>query len=435
MLYDTAFLIFSLFYLPTLIFKGKMHADFGERFGHYAQDKRKALASLKGAIWIQAVSVGEVAACRGLVDRLKIVFPDRKVLLSTITKTGNDLARKLFGNDAVIIYFPLDLSWIVKKAVSLVNPSLYIMIETEIWPNMIREVSLRGIPSAIVNGRISDRSFGKYKLAKPFLSKTMKRIGVFCMQSLQDAERIIGLGAPKERVRVTGNMKFDADVSVDIGRSEYIKRSMGMADSDTLLVAGSTHKGEEVIVLQVFKKLSAEFPRLKLLIAPRHIERTGEVEEAIKSFGLTSVRFSSICGTQDLKRAPQIFILDSIGKLRDIYSISTIVFMGGSLVPHGGQNPIEPAALGKPVIFGPYMFNFREITAAFLDNGAAILVKESEELFDSIKMLLTAPERLSEMTRCAGLAITEKRGATQRNMKELESLSAERSGASPKGIT
>jgi len=423
MLYDAAFLIFSLFYLPTLIFKGKLHADFGERFGHYTPDKRNALVSSKGAIWIQAVSVGEVAACKSLIDKLKASFPDKKIVLSTITRTGNDLARKLFGSDAVIVYFPLDLSWIIRRAVSLVNPSLYIMIETEIWPNMIKEISSRGIPSAIVNGRISDRSFGKYKLAKPFLSNTMKRVSVFCMQSSRDAERIISLGAPKDRVRITGNMKFDAGTSVDTGRSEEFRKMMGLTDGDSLVVAGSTHRGEEAIILRIFKKLSAEFPKLKLLIAPRHIERTKEVEEAVRSLGLEPVRFSSISGTpagkRDVKGDYQIFILDSIGKLRDIYSISTIVFIGGSLVAHGGQNPIEPAALGKPVIFGPYMFNFREIVSVFLDNGAAILAKDPEELFGSLKILLGDSKRRSEMTRCAGLAISRNLGATERNIKEI----------------
>jgi len=389
-----------------------LHADFGERFGRYSEDKQKALVASSGAIWIQAVSVGEVATCKVLVDKLRVRFPNKKMVLSTITKTGNDFAKKLFQSDVVIIYFPLDLSWIVRKAVSLVNPSLYIMIETEIWPNMIKEVSRRGIPSAIVNGRISDRSFGKYKLVKPFLSDIMRKIGIFCMQSSQDAERIKELGAPDEKVKITGNMKFDADVSADVVRSGELKRSMGMADGDMLLVAGSTHNGEEMIILEAFKKLSEEFPRLKLLIAPRHIDRAGEVKDTAKSVGFDPALVSSIRNTD-------VFILDTIGKLRDIYSIATVVFIGGSLVPHGGQNPIEPAALGKPVIFGPHMFNFREITAVLLENAAAILVKESEGLFSSIKMLLNDNKKCSEMSKNAALAIAGKRGVTDRNIEEI----------------
>lgn len=422
MLYDIGFLLFSLFYLPTLIFKGKMHSDFGERFGRYAEDKRKALASLKGAIWIEAVSVGEVATCKALIGKLKEKFPGRDIVLSTITKTGNDLARKLFQKDAVIIYFPLDLSWIVRRAVSSVNPGLYIMIETEIWPNMIKETARRGVPSLIVNGRISDRSFGKYKLAKPFLSDTMKRIEAFCMQSLQDAERVKALGAPGERISVTGNMKFDFDISADAVRAQEIRRSARLAEGDMLLVAGSTHPGEEVVILEAFKKLSSEFPRLKLLIAPRHIDRIPEIEKLVTTSGFQPLGVSGLRVTNYELRVTDVLLLDTIGQLRDIYSIATVVFMGGSLVPHGGQNPVEPAALGKPVIFGPHMFNFREISAALLDKGGAILVKDPAGLLNSIRMLLADPAKRSETARCASLAIAEKRGATDRNLREVEKL-------------
>jgi 3-deoxy-D-manno-octulosonic-acid transferase len=173
MLYDIAFLIFSLFYLPTLIFKGKMHADFAERFGNYRPDKRKALEAARGGIWIQAVSVGEVAVCRTLIKGLKGLYSDKRIVLSTITKAGNALARKLYAKDAVIIYFPLDLSWIVRKALALIRPDLYIMVETEIWPNMIRRIGKTGGRCVIVNGRISDKSFGKYKMASVFLNNTV----------------------------------------------------------------------------------------------------------------------------------------------------------------------------------------------------------------------------------------------------------------------
>ena len=237
------------------------------------------------------------------------------------------------------------------------------------------------------------------------------------MQSPKDAERVINLGAPEKKVTVTGNMKFDVDISADAGRQETLKRSLGLADDHMLLVAGSTHRGEEAAVLEAFKKLYAELPRLKLLIAPRHIERSGEVEDAVRSSGFDPVRVSSI-------RNSNVFILDTIGQLRDVYSVATVVFIGGSLVPHGGQNPVEPAALGRPVIFGPHMFNFREISAALLDSGAAVQIKDPDGLFDSIKMLLADPGKRLEMAKRAGLAIAGKRGATQRNLKEIEKFIA-----------
>lgn len=419
LLYDIGFLIFSLFYLPTLIFKGKMHSDFGERFGRYSEDKRKALIASKGAIWIQAVSVGEVAACAGLVKKLKGRFPGKRIILSTITKTGNDLAIKLYKDEAVIIYFPLDLSWIVKRVVSLFEPSLYIMVETEIWPNTIKEISRRGVPSAIVNGRISDRSFGKYKFAKPFLSGTLKSIGIFCMQSLQDVERIISLGAPKEKVRLTGNMKFDVEVSSDPVKSAELKKLLGMGESDMLLIAGSTHPGEEAIVLDAFKRLIPKFPGLKLLVAPRHVERSRDVEAAVRSFGFEPVMLSAVRGQTGDHRGRGVFILDTIGRLKELYSISSVVFMGGSMIPHGGQNPIEPAALGKPVIFGPHMFNFKEITATLIDSDAAFLVKEADGLFGCLDVLLADPARRLEVAKHAGAAIAQKRGATDRIIEEI----------------
>jgi 3-deoxy-D-manno-octulosonic-acid transferase len=419
MLYDIAFLIFSLFYLPTLIFKGKLHADFGERFARYSEEKRRSLKACEGGIWIEAVSVGEVAVCRSLIEGLKARFPGKKIVFSTVTKTGNELARKLYSGDAVIIYFPLDLSWIARRSVSLIAPSLYIMVETEIWPNIIKELSSRSVPCVLVNGRISDRSFGRYRLVKPFLSGTLKKIGLFCMQSLPDAGRIKALGAPDVNIRVTGNMKFDADVRADTVKAEEAKNKMGLSGGGRLLVAGSTHPGEETVILDVFARLSVEFPDLKLLIAPRHIDRAGDVGRIIARHGFTPIRLSTLGPRQNGNGGPQVYLLDTIGQLRDIYSIATLVFVGGSLVPHGGQNPIEPAVFGKPVIFGPHMFNFREITRVFVDNDAAMLVKNDEGLLAAIKALLTDPKLCSNMGKNAAAAIIEKRGVTNRNIEEI----------------
>jgi 3-deoxy-D-manno-octulosonic-acid transferase len=293
------------------------------------------------------------------------------------------------------------------------------MVETEIWPNIIKELSSRSVPCVLVNGRISDRSFGRYRLVKPFLSGTLKKIGLFCMQSLPDAGRIKALGAPDVNIRVTGNMKFDADVRADTVKAEEAKNKMGLSGGGRLLVAGSTHPGEETVILDVFARLSVEFPDLKLLIAPRHIDRAGDVGRIIARHGFTPIRLSTLGPRQNGNGGPQVYLLDTIGQLRDIYSIATLVFVGGSLVPHGGQNPIEPAVFGKPVIFGPHMFNFREITRAFVDNDAAMLVKNDEGLLAAIKALLTDPKLCSDMGKNAAAAIIEKRGVTNRNIEEI----------------
>jgi len=404
MLYDIGFAIFSLFYLPALIFGGKLHGDFAERFGRYGEDKRKALAEAKGAIWIQAVSVGEVALCRGLIPKLKSAFPARRIVLSTITKTGNDLAKRLFSEDAVIIYFPLDFSSIVKKVVALITPGIYIMIETEIWPNLLKEIARNKVPSILINGRISDRSFGKYGMAKPFLKDTLKKISQFCMQSDLDAERIIYLGAPIKRVRVTGNMKFDIDIKADSKAMETLRETLSLKAGEELFVAGSTHRAEERMVIESFKELLKDFPKIRLLIAPRHIERGHEVRQEVKRAGL----------------APsQVFILDRIGYLASAYSFATLVFIGGSLVKHGGQNPIEPAAFEKAVIFGPHMFNFKSVARVFLDCDGAIQVSDKEGLVRAAALLLKDSRRRAELGRNAKRVALENRGATEKNLEEV----------------
>lgn len=407
MLYDVGFFIFSIIYLPALIFKGKLHKDFSERFALYDKDKIESL-KLKGRkkIWIQAVSVGEVALCKSFIPLLKRELPGYEIVLSTITKTGNDLAKRLFSNDAVIIYFPLDFSFVVRRAVRLIGPKIFIMIETEIWPNLLNELERQGIPSALVNGRISDRSFGKYKLAVTFLKKVLSKIGTFCMQSGTDAERIIQLGAPEERVNITGNMKFDAEIKMDPDAAQDVRKVLGLDNDEELLVAGSTHSGEEEIVLKSFITLVKEFPRLKLLIAPRHVDRAGEIKAMVRRSGLEE----------------RAIVLDTVGQLRSIYQIAALVFIGGSLVKHGGQNPIEPAVFERPIIFGPNMFNFKGIARAFVEGGGAIQISNGDDLSKEAAILLRDERSKNSLGRNAKRIVLENRGATDKNLKRIKGL-------------
>ncbi|MDD5436086.1 MAG: 3-deoxy-D-manno-octulosonic acid transferase [Candidatus Omnitrophica bacterium] len=419
MLYDIGFAIFSIFYLPTLIFKGKLHGDFFERFGAYGKEKREALVKAKGAIWIQAVSVGEVALCRSLVPLIREKFPARPIVFSTITKTGNDLAKKLFGKDAVVIYFPLDFSFVVKKVVSLIKPKMYIMVETEIWPNFLKKIEHDTVPAILINGRISDRSFGKYELARPFLRPILKDMNILCMQSKLDAQRITSLGARPERVKVTGNMKFDVQLKVGRVSGDDLRNELGLLPGDELLVAGSTHAGEEGAIVTAFKELAVKFPKLKLLIAPRHIERTGEVETVIKEDGFVPVRLSGLGKAGDASGARRIYILDTIGRLSDFYSIATIVFVGGSLIKHGGQNPIEPAIYEKPIVFGQYMFNFKNIAEAFLAKEAAVRIDNAGELVPALYNLLADEKKRLEAGRAAKKVVVDNMGATDQVLSEM----------------
>jgi 3-deoxy-D-manno-octulosonic-acid transferase len=422
MLYDIGFLIFSVIYLPVLVFKGKLHREFPERFGRYALAKEKILLSGRDRIWIQAVSVGEVFVCKSLIPLLREKFPGHDLVVSTITKAGNDLAKKLFSKDAVIIYFPLDFGFTVRRAIKYIKPGIYIMIETEIWPNLLGELSLNSIPSVMINGRISDRSIGKYRLVLPFLKKTLSEISAFCMQDTIDAERVISLGAPPDRVKVTGNMKFDVEV-LDNGRApDVVRRSLSLSGDDPLLVAGSTHEGEEEAIVEAFKELIPDFPRLKLLIAPRHIDRVKEIEKIIKKTGFEPVRVSRLNDSRITIHDSQILILDTIGHLNEAYSAATLVFVGGSLVKHGGQNPLEPAVLGRAMLFGPHMFNFRYITKILLKEGAALQIAGKEDLARNLKMLLNDPLKRSELGDNAKRAIAQNRGATKKNLEKISEI-------------
>ncbi|MBN2453904.1 MAG: 3-deoxy-D-manno-octulosonic acid transferase [Candidatus Omnitrophica bacterium] len=419
MLYDIAFFIFSVFYVPALVFKGKLHRDFAERFGNYGEAKERALCSAKDVIWIQAVSVGEVALCRSLIPLIKKQFPGRSIVFSTITRTGNDLAKKLFGGEAIILYFPLDFSVTAKKAVDKIRPALYIMVETEIWPNVLKELLARSVPAILINGRISDRSIDKYMMAKPFIKKALGAIRAFCMQSDIDAERIKAIGAEAGRVRVTGNMKFDSDApAVTAGQAG--RGLFGLKRGDLVFVAGSTHGGEEEALILVYRELLKEFPCLKLVIAPRHIERTHEVENIIRRLSFEPVRLSVPDGAKGPAR--KVYLIDEIGHLNDAYAMAEIVFIGGSLIPHGGQNPIEPAALGKSVIFGPYMFNFRTVIAALLKNGAAIQVRGQEELAKAAVRLLKDGSARNTLGENAKKVVEANRGASIRNIEVIKGL-------------
>lgn len=419
MLYSIGFFIFSLVYLPVLIFKGKLHASFGERFTRFDKMKERLLLSGRDRIWIQAVSVGEVALCKSLMPALKERFPGRDIVISTITKAGNDLAKKNFSKEAIIIYFPLDFLFLVRRAADIIKPSLYIMIETEIWPNLLKELSSRGIPSVLINGRISDRSIGRYRLVKPFLRKTLDKINIFCMQDKIDADRIIELGADPDKVKVTGNMKFDAGVSANMENESSIRASFGLKEGEDLFVAGSTHEGEEEVILDVFRKLSGDFPKLRLLIAPRHINRAEQIDKLIYDAGFKPVRFSTINEIQNTNDKRRILLLDTIGHLNEVYSVSTIVFIGGSLVKYGGHNPIEPAYFEKPILFGLYMFNFKYITNVFLRNKAALQVFNKEDLYEKCKLLLKDANTRSVLGRSAKNSVIENKGATEKNISQI----------------
>lgn len=401
--------------------KGKAHKDFAQRLGALPYIFKKE--GTEKPIWIHAVSVGEVLAVKDFVTNLRAQFPKRKVVFSTTTRTGNEMAKKVLSADILKFYFPLDFSFVVKRVLDIVRPSAFIMMETEIWPNLILELYKRKIPSVLINGRISERSFVGYRKIKFFFGSILKRITLFCMQTEDDAMRIKALGAPEENVKVTGNMKFDTE-NMKKGEEDLSKTDLGFDESCELFLAGSTHRGEEEIIFDTYAALRKEFTNLALLVAPRHIERAGYIKKLAGMKGLHAVLRSETKGLPAGDTFPKkaVLILDSFGELRDIYALADIVFMGGSLVKRGGHNIIEPALFSKPVIFGPHMSNFRNMARSFIEEKAAIEVKRKEELYGTLGGLMRDKARMSAVGVSARRLIEKNKGATRFNISELGRL-------------
>ncbi|MDD5478028.1 MAG: 3-deoxy-D-manno-octulosonic acid transferase [Candidatus Omnitrophica bacterium] len=415
-IYDLIFFIFSLIYLPLYLFRGKFHQGFARRLGSLPQD-----LNLDRPIWIHAVSVGEAVAIKGLVSQLRETYPQKKIVISTVTATGNKVAGGLVNSGDFLTYLPLDFSFIVSKVLKKINPCVFIIAETEIWPNLISCLYKQRIPVITVNGRISDRSYAGYSAIKLFIRTILRKVNRFCMQSEADALRLQNLGVEKQNIQVTGNVKFDIDLeeSSAINVLAY-RQKLWLGQNDKLLVCGSTHPREEELIFKAYAQLLIVFPELKLLIAPRHPQRSKEIASLATGKGFMPIFISSITGACPTCINKAIFILDVIGELFNYYSAADIVFMGGSLVKKGGHNILEPASLKKPVIFGPYMFNFRDISELFLKNKGALMAHDCEELVAKIKEILGSPFAAKEMAqRGYGLIIANK-GATLKNIQVIQ---------------
>lgn len=418
-IYDFIFLIIILVTLPVYLWKRKFHADFGLRLGCLPKD-----LNLERPIWLHAVSVGETISLKKLIDGLRQEYPQQKFVISTVTATGNKMAKACARQGDFVTYLPLDFSFIVRRVIDKINPKLFIITETEVWPNLISYLHKKNIPIAVVNGKISQQSFDGYKKIRALVSVVLNKISLFCMRTAEDAQRLITLGVTQNKVHVTGNMKFD---NTDFGFSEInpqgYRRKLGLADQDKLFISASTHEGEEEIVLGAYQDLKKEFSNLKLLIAIRHPERAKEVARLVSKAGFQPIFISRLTLTTDYSLLPTaVFILDTIGQLMLFYAIADIVFVGGSFVKKGGHNILEPAVLSKPILFGPIMYNFRDIAELFLKKEAAILVANQEELTQKAGYLLRNVLKGQAMAENAREIIIENKGASQRNLEYLKSL-------------
>ncbi len=409
-IYDIVFLLFTIAYFPYLILKKKWHRGLWTRFGFSLPPK----FGDKKIIWVHAVSVGEVMVVLNLIRKMQERFSGHMVVLSTVTPTAYALAIEKLQGKCPVIYAPLDFSWVVRKYVNTIDPVLYVSAETEIWPNLFTCLHRRGVPVVQVNGRISDRAFAGYRKVSFLTKKVLRAVRLFCMQSKQDAQRIIELGADESRVRVVGNLKFD-----NLARKTSMKKDdLGFREEDRLFIAGSTYPGEEEIILDVYNNLKMQFPFLRLVIAPRRIERANEIARLCRYVGLLPQKFSNNPATF-MADASTVLIIDHLGYLRDLYGLADVVFVGKSLRGTGGQNMLEPLALGKPTLVGPRTENFRDIVNIFTPTGALLGIKTPQEMITQLRNLLYNPQRCARVGLEAQKEIARHQGATETTLKAV----------------
>jgi len=413
-LYNLLLIIATVLFFPVILFKlitvPKYRGGMTQKLGRL---RKSVLQVIKGSrpIWIHAVSVGEVMAAHPLIRELKKKYPHRKLILSTVTVTGNYTARRRVPEADAVFYFPFDFPCIVRRVIQGINPQIVLVAETELWPNFFRELKRAGIPSAVINGRISPSSHKNYRKLNKFFSQVFDNVTLFCMQSEADAVRIKDIGADPEKVMVTGNLKFDQRLPVNTSTP------VSIASGKKVITAGSTHRGEEATLLDVFKHLRQKYPDLLLIIAPRHPERFNEVEGLINKAGYDCQRRTKLHGP-----VKDVLLLDTIGELRSFYSLCDIAFIGGSLVKVGGHNLLEPAAMKKPVIFSRYMFNFKEISEALLSAGGGIMVKDKTELYTQIDKLLSDKELARSIGERAFSVIEMNSGAARKTIEAVGRL-------------
>ncbi len=420
---DFVYLLAAAAYSPVVIYRVIRHKRYrtgwAQRFGRIIRKDR----ALKKCIWLHAVSVGEVNAARTVIEELENRFPDFEILISTTTDTGFARANALFGQNLHVSYFPFDLSWIMRRAFRKIRPAICLLMELEVWPNFVRIAQQLNIPVVVVNGRISDKSFSRYKKIKPIAKKIFRKITLILAQTDEYAQRFKEIGCPDEKVIVTGSLKYDtAQITDKVEGADAIAAQLNIG-GEKLWVAGATGNDEEQILLNVYQDLKQQdqFTDLRLAIVPRKPERFDEVAQIIQQTGLPLIRYSQ----RKDKAAPpttdkQAVILgDTMGDLRKFYSLATIIFVGRSLVPMGGSDMIEAVALGKCTVFGPHAFNFKQTVDALLEDNGAIMVKDKEDLLQTMQKCLAKPDFARKIARNGREVIRKNQGATEKTIEQI----------------
>ena len=420
-------LVFIFVALPYFLYRLVVEKGFGHRFrqnmGLVRREEIAAVADTN-CIWLHGASVGEMVAISPLVKEIKKLMPERKVLVSAVTVGGYDMARQIMPEADAIINFPLDLPFVASSMVSRIRPGIFIMVETELWPNFLRAIRERNIPAMMMNGRISEKSAKSYRYLSSLLRDMLNTINLFCMQSSIDAKYITQLGANPEKIIVTGNTKFDqtyAEVSPE-DLATY-KSELGLGeDAWPVIVAGSTHRTEEEAVLTSFTALRKKYPRARLIIAPRKLNRIEEIKKVNAKFGY-EMGFRSKLKEMEGKRPEfPVLMLDTIGELGRIYAIGDIVFVGGSLVRYGGHNVLEPAAHAKPILVGPSMEDFKDSYSLLSKAGACRMVSDADGLAEAFLEIAGDDNLRKRMGEASTQIIRENRGAALKTIHYLTDL-------------
>jgi 3-deoxy-D-manno-octulosonic-acid transferase len=422
MFYIAYNLITSLLILPVTLFhiyqklSGSNPPALAERFGKIPQAQLQKLGN-RPVIWVHAVSVGETLAAKPLLLALRERYPGHAILVSNSTATGREVAGRIPGVD-VNICFPFDFLPAVRNALQAVSPKAVIIMETEVWPNFTREAARRGIPVLLANGRISDRSFGRYLKFSWVFRPALQLFSALCMQTAVDRDRIIAIGAIRERTVVLGNLKHDIPFRRLADREKVQLRGRYRIPGNlTVFTAGSTRSGEDEHLLSAYRQLLTERPELFLILAPRHPERAGELASLMEKQGISYRRRTSLDPATPSFRGGEVLLVDTVGELMDLYGFADLVYVGGSLVPTGGHNLLEPASRGVPCVFGPHMNNFREIAALVLRYRAGVQVATPEELVKTCSALLDDDESRRTIGDNALRMMRESGGATERHLE------------------
>lgn len=406
-------------WITALMLVKKFRAGFFQKCGFLDSFIKQRLSNYNiKPVWFHAVSVGECLAIVDLVKKFNSTYPNIPIVISTVTLTGQHIAIKQLGNIATIIYFPFDIGFIVNKVIDIINPQVVMIVETEIWPNFSFLLSRKKIPLVLINGRLSPKSFKNYYRLRLFTSIILSFYSKFLMQSEADADRLIKIGAKKEKVEVIGNIKYDIIQKMTNNDIMQLRNELCIGDNDKIIIAGSTHSSEEAMLISVYKELNRKIDNLKLIVVPRHPERYNEVIALLDEAGF---KFGCRSKGNTFEDA-SILLLDTMGELSKFYSISTIAFVGGSIIPKGGHNPLEPAAYRVPIIMGEHIFNFNDICNYMIDKKALILIKNNVDLASILLTILTDIQLYKQMQDACDKIFESNRGATDLIISYLEKI-------------